>query len=155
MIEQGTGGRIIMTSSTSGLLGNFGQTNYGAAKAAPPGSCAALARRREVRHHRQHARARGDVAAHRGHHAGTGRGDAFAPEKVSPAVVWLCTDEAEGSQRPQFVVGGNNVTLLAWQGVPVAARPNDQKAWDVAEIGQKILESVDKWPRGLTFQDLT
>ena len=33
MIEQGNGGRIIMTSSTSGLLGNFGQTNYGAAKA--------------------------------------------------------------------------------------------------------------------------
>ena len=33
MIEQGTGGRIVMTSSTSGLLGNFGQTNYGAAKA--------------------------------------------------------------------------------------------------------------------------
>ena len=33
MLEQGTGGRIIVTSSTSGLLGNFGQTNYGAAKA--------------------------------------------------------------------------------------------------------------------------
>ena len=33
MLEQGNGGRIIMTSSTSGLLGNFGQTNYGAAKA--------------------------------------------------------------------------------------------------------------------------
>ena len=28
MLQQGTGGRIIMTSSTSGLLGNFGQTNY-------------------------------------------------------------------------------------------------------------------------------
>ena len=33
MLEQGEGGRIIVTSSTSGLLGNFGQTNYGAAKA--------------------------------------------------------------------------------------------------------------------------
>ena len=33
MLELGNGGRIIMTSSTSGLLGNFGQTNYGAAKA--------------------------------------------------------------------------------------------------------------------------
>ena len=33
MVEQGTGGRIIMTSSTSGLIGNFGQCNYGAAKA--------------------------------------------------------------------------------------------------------------------------
>ena len=33
MVERGEGGRIIVTSSTSGLLGNFGQTNYGAAKA--------------------------------------------------------------------------------------------------------------------------
>jgi len=32
MLEQGTGGRIIMTSSTSGLIGNFGQANYAAAK---------------------------------------------------------------------------------------------------------------------------
>jgi NAD(P)-dependent dehydrogenase (short-subunit alcohol dehydrogenase family) len=33
MKEQGQGGRIINTSSSSGLLGNFGQSNYGAAKA--------------------------------------------------------------------------------------------------------------------------
>lgn len=31
--EQGEGGRIINTSSLAGLIGNFGQTNYGAAKA--------------------------------------------------------------------------------------------------------------------------
>ena len=33
MKENGRGGAIIMTSSTSGLYGNFGQANYGAAKA--------------------------------------------------------------------------------------------------------------------------
>ncbi len=33
MKDQGQGGRIINTSSTSGLLGMFGQSNYGAAKA--------------------------------------------------------------------------------------------------------------------------
>jgi NAD(P)-dependent dehydrogenase (short-subunit alcohol dehydrogenase family) len=33
MKAQGRGGRIINTSSSSGLLGNFGQANYGAAKA--------------------------------------------------------------------------------------------------------------------------
>jgi NAD(P)-dependent dehydrogenase (short-subunit alcohol dehydrogenase family) len=32
MREQGTGGRFLFTSSASGLYGNFGQTNYGAAK---------------------------------------------------------------------------------------------------------------------------
>ena len=34
MKVQGQGGRIVNTSSLSGLLGNFGQANYGAAKAA-------------------------------------------------------------------------------------------------------------------------
>jgi NAD(P)-dependent dehydrogenase (short-subunit alcohol dehydrogenase family) len=33
MKERGEGGRIINTSSLSGLVGNFGQSNYGAAKA--------------------------------------------------------------------------------------------------------------------------
>ena len=33
MKDQGQGGRVIKTSSSSGLLGNLGQTNYGAAKA--------------------------------------------------------------------------------------------------------------------------
>jgi NAD(P)-dependent dehydrogenase (short-subunit alcohol dehydrogenase family) len=32
MREQGTGGRLLFTSSASGLYGNFGQTSYGAAK---------------------------------------------------------------------------------------------------------------------------
>ena len=43
MLEQGEGGRIIMTSSTSGLIGNFGQANYGAAKAGMAGFMRVLA----------------------------------------------------------------------------------------------------------------
>lgn len=33
MVAQGDGGRIVNTTSVSGMLGNFGQTNYAAAKA--------------------------------------------------------------------------------------------------------------------------
>jgi NAD(P)-dependent dehydrogenase (short-subunit alcohol dehydrogenase family) len=33
MKDHGSGGTMVLTSSTSGLYGNFGQTNYGAAKA--------------------------------------------------------------------------------------------------------------------------
>src|SRR5258706_707656 len=33
MISQGSGGRIVNTTSLSGMLGNFGQANYSAAKA--------------------------------------------------------------------------------------------------------------------------
>jgi NAD(P)-dependent dehydrogenase (short-subunit alcohol dehydrogenase family) len=43
MRERGEGGVIVNTSSTSGLLGNFGQTNYGAAKAGIMGFTRCLA----------------------------------------------------------------------------------------------------------------
>jgi NAD(P)-dependent dehydrogenase (short-subunit alcohol dehydrogenase family) len=33
MVKQGDGGRIVNTTSVSGMMGNFGQTNYAAAKA--------------------------------------------------------------------------------------------------------------------------
>ena len=45
MMNQESGGSIVVTSSTSGLLGNFGQTNYGAAKAGIAGSHAACSRK--------------------------------------------------------------------------------------------------------------
>ena len=41
--ERGKGGVIVNTSSTSGMLGNFGQTNYGAAKAGIAGFTRCLA----------------------------------------------------------------------------------------------------------------
>jgi NAD(P)-dependent dehydrogenase (short-subunit alcohol dehydrogenase family) len=43
MKENGRGGVIVLTSSGSGLFGNFGQTNYGAAKAALWGMMRVLA----------------------------------------------------------------------------------------------------------------
>jgi NAD(P)-dependent dehydrogenase (short-subunit alcohol dehydrogenase family) len=43
MKERGKGGVIVNTSSTSGLCGNFGQTNYGAAKAGIAGFTRCLA----------------------------------------------------------------------------------------------------------------
>jgi NAD(P)-dependent dehydrogenase (short-subunit alcohol dehydrogenase family) len=41
--ERGEGGVIVNTTSTSGMLGNFGQTNYGAAKAGVAGFTRCLA----------------------------------------------------------------------------------------------------------------
>ena len=50
-------GRIVLTSSSSGIYGNFGQANYGAAKAGMIGLMNVLhLEGNEERHPRQHAR---------------------------------------------------------------------------------------------------
>ncbi|MDC0214724.1 hypothetical protein OAL14_07905, partial [Gammaproteobacteria bacterium] len=68
------------------------------------------------------------------------------PEAVSPAVVWLCTDEAKDVSGRQWLVAGNNVSLLSWQLTPIATRELSDGFWNVDEIGEKIMESKENWP---------
>ncbi|HEY6597845.1 MAG TPA: hypothetical protein VIZ30_00940, partial [Pseudomonadales bacterium] len=72
--------------------------------------------------------------------------DAIPPEKVSPAVVWLCTDDAKEVSGRQFLVAGNNVQLLSWQLTPIASKDQTDAPWSVKAIGEKILASKDSWP---------
>lgn len=146
MIEQGNGGRIIVTSSTSGLLGNFGQTNYGAAKAGIAGfmRCLWLEGLKygitvNVLAPTATSRMTEDILPENIQ-------DNFPPEAVSPPIVWLCTDDAKEVTGRQFLVGGNSVSLLSWQVTPIAKRSLEDGLWGVAEIGEKILESKDNWP---------
>ncbi len=147
MIEQGSGGRIIMTSSTSGLLGNFGQTNYGAAKAGIAGfmRCLWLEGMKygitvNVLAPTALSRLTDDIFPE-------GVGDQFPPENVSPAVVWLCTDDAAEISGRQWLVAGNSVQLLSWQLTPIADRGLEDGPWDVSDIGERILASKDAgWP---------
>jgi len=146
MLEQGTGGRIIMTSSTSGLLGNFGQTNYGAAKAGIAGfmRCLWLEGVKygitvNVLAPTATSRLTTDILPEEIQ-------ENFPPEAVSPAVVWLCTDEAKDISGRQWLVAGNNVSLLSWQLTPTAQASADAEPWAVADIGEKILASKDQWP---------
>jgi len=146
MIEQGTGGRVIMTSSTSGLLGNFGQTNYGAAKAGIAGfmRCLWLEGMKygitvNVLAPTATSRLTTDILPE-------DIQEDFPPEAVSPPVVWLCTDEAKDVSGRQWLVAGNNVSLLSWQVTPIAQRSVSGDVWDVAEIGEKILASKENWP---------
>ena len=146
MLEQGTGGRIIMTSSTSGLLGNFGQTNYGAAKAGIAGfmRCLWLEGVKygitvNVLAPTATSRLTTDILPEEVQ-------DSFPPEAVSPPVVWLCTDEAKDISGRQWLVAGNNVSLFSWQVTPIAQASGDAAPWAVADIGEKILASKEAWP---------
>lgn len=156
LLEQGQGGRIIMTSSTSGLIGNFGQTNYGAAKAGLAGFMRVLALEGmkygitvNVLAPAALSRMTEDLMPDTPELA-----EAMAPEKVSPTVAWLCTDEANSVTGRQFCVSGNRTTLLSWQTDVIAEKDAMAEPWSVDEIGEKILQSMPQWPRLLKPNDV-
>ena len=94
MIEKGYG-RIVMTTSSSGLYGNFGQTNYGAAKLGVIGLMNTLKIEGEKKNIRVNAIA--PIAATR-MTEGLGIPEEFfkklKPELVTPAVIYLCSENA-------------------------------------------------------------
>ena len=149
MVDQGEGGRIINTSSTSGLIGNFGQTNYGAAKAAVAGFMRVLALEGMKYNITVNVLAPGalsrmteDLMPDSPEIA-----ERMAPNKVSPTVVWLCTDDAAKVSGRQFCVSGNRTSLLSWQVDVLAERDGNEPEWTVEAIGEEILNSMDRWPK--------
>jgi NAD(P)-dependent dehydrogenase (short-subunit alcohol dehydrogenase family) len=140
VFRQQRSGRIVNTSSESGL-GNMGQGNYSAAKEGIVGltrtlaldlgryGCTANAIRpraatrltqspemEEARKRREAARASGAPAAQAedssAQEALAGM-DAMRPELVAPLVVWLCTSKASNVNGRDFLVGGNEISLMS------------------------------------------
>ncbi|MEN9807051.1 MAG: hypothetical protein RL756_1571, partial [Pseudomonadota bacterium] len=87
-------GRIVMTTSPSGLYGNFGQTNYGAAKLGLIGFMNTL--KIEGAKDNIHTNAIAPVAATRmtENLMSEAALKALAPELITPGVVYLCTEDA-------------------------------------------------------------
>jgi len=149
MLEQNEGGRIVMTSSTSGLIGNFGQANYGAAKAGLAGFMRVLAL--EGKKYGITVNVLAPAAMSR-MTEDLMQGDKeelsnrMAPEKVSPLVVWLCTPDAAHITGRQFGVNGNRVTLLSWCVDTVAVKDSAEEPWTVEEIGEAVAQTEGNWP---------
>lgn len=146
MLAQGKGGRIVVTSSTSGLLGNFGQTNYGAAKAGIAGMarCLYLEGMKygvtvNIVAPTALSRLTEDIFTDE-------IKDQLPPEQVSPMVVWLCTDEAKEVTGRTWLVAGNRVSLLSWQLSTIAFQDEVAGAWDVNAIGETVLSTKESWP---------
>lgn len=88
-------GRIVVTTSSSGLYGNFGQSNYGAAKLGLIGFMNTL--KLEGQKNNVHVNAISPVAATRmTENLGMPPQvlEQLKPELVTPGVVFLCSDEA-------------------------------------------------------------
>jgi NAD(P)-dependent dehydrogenase (short-subunit alcohol dehydrogenase family) len=140
--------RIINTSSASGLYGNPGQTNYGAAKAGIASFTIIAARELERYGVTVNAIAPG---ARTRMTAPLGFGgadpdpasfDAFAPENVSPLVVWLgSTQSADVTGRVFNVAGGTISVAEGWSHGPSIDKGD---RWDPAELGDVVPELVAK-----------
>ena len=151
MMNQESGGSIVVTSSTSGLLGNFGQTNYGAAKAGIAGFARCLFQegmkygiRVNVLAPAAWSRLTEDIFPQ-----GQNMEELLSPDKVSPLVVWLGSDDAKDVTGRTFLATGNTVQLLSWQSQMICQKDNTEGPFSVADIGEAVRENFDRWPKGI------
>ncbi|MCP5179759.1 MAG: SDR family NAD(P)-dependent oxidoreductase [Pseudomonadales bacterium] len=153
-MAQGEGGRIVNTSSTSGLIGNFGQTNYGAAKAGIAGFTRVLALEGMKYGITVNTLAPAAWTRMTEDLMPTEQAQPMAPEKVSPVVVWLCTEDAANVTGRQFCVGSNRITLLSWQVTPIGQHDPKAAPWTVDEVDAAMKASQANWPKLLRLSDV-
>jgi NAD(P)-dependent dehydrogenase (short-subunit alcohol dehydrogenase family) len=130
-------GRVINTSSPSGVFGNVGQTNYGAAKAGIAAFTVIAAQELgrygvTVNCLAPNARTRMTEATF-GEIPVPGDGfDAMDPANIAPVVVALCADEAQDVTGQCFFVYGGAVSVLRpWEGGELFARDG---RWEADEL---------------------
>jgi NAD(P)-dependent dehydrogenase (short-subunit alcohol dehydrogenase family) len=148
-------GRIINTSSDAGLLGNVGQSNYGACKAAV--AVMAIIIGQEMKKYGVTANAIAPVARTRltvdatpstaaimGTKPEAGQFDMFDPANISPLVTWLASDDAGGVNGQVFRVGGRSVwPMKGWHSATRVQNP-EPEPWDPARLGQRLKEELAK-----------
>ena len=141
-------GRVINTSSPSGLFGNVGQTNYGAAKAGIAAFTIIAAQELgrygvTVNCLAPNARTRmtEDIF---GADAPAEGFDPLDPSNISPVVVALCTDEAQGiTGQCLFVYGGTINVLRPWD---LGTALHKEESWSPDELAAALAE---KFPQGI------
>jgi NAD(P)-dependent dehydrogenase (short-subunit alcohol dehydrogenase family) len=141
-------GRIVCTSSTSGLLGNFGQTNYGTAKAGIAAfaqivamemarygvTCNAIA---------PAARTRMTESAYGSIGTDADGFDFWHPDNVAPLVAYLCSDAAAHISGKVFGIQGDAVELYQpWTSVAVIE--NDDERWTPEDLSDRINDLFDE-----------
>jgi NAD(P)-dependent dehydrogenase (short-subunit alcohol dehydrogenase family) len=132
-------GRVVVATSTSGVYGNFGQANYGAAKNGLVGLVNTLAI--EGRRYGVTANAVAPMAATRmtADIAPAEALERLSPAHVAPVVGFLVSDECTETGSVLVVGGGNvhRVALFMSKGVTFAEVPS------IEQVGDRWAEIVD------------
>ena len=141
MKDSGRGGVIINTSSTSGLNGNFGQTNYGAAKAGIAGLSRCLAIEGVKYGIRVNILA--PVALTRLTEDLPGFDNeklrqSMAPGLVSPLVVYLASDLAREVTGRTFYVGGGRIAEMRVVTHTGITKAEQGGVWTAEEIAARM-----------------
>jgi NAD(P)-dependent dehydrogenase (short-subunit alcohol dehydrogenase family) len=143
MKENGEGGRIINTSSTSGLLGNFGQANYGAAKAGIAGFtrvCAIELQKYGITANAlvpvAKTRMTEDLPAFSALEEGT-----LDPAHISPVMVFLASDLAKDVTGKFFLIRGPHISMME---VKVTDGVEKDSLWTPQEIADS-LDKISAW----------
>jgi NAD(P)-dependent dehydrogenase (short-subunit alcohol dehydrogenase family) len=136
-------GRIINTSSTSGILGNAGQSNYGAAKAGIAAFTYIVAMEMQrygvtVNAIAPGARTRLTEKTFGDLRVSEGDFDPLAPENVAPMVAYLASDAAADITGQVFYVQGGLVQL--YQGWTAVAEIDKGDRWTPSELAERIPE---------------
>ncbi|MEO6988778.1 MAG: SDR family oxidoreductase [Aquihabitans sp.] len=136
-------GRIINTSSPSGIYGNIGQTNYGAAKAGI--AAFTVIASMELARYGVTVNAVAPAALTRmTENLGMGQADdmtkeMMAPRWIAPIVTWLASSESADVTGRVFDVTGQALSVAeGWHRGPTQEHPTD----DPAELGEVVRRLV-------------
>jgi NAD(P)-dependent dehydrogenase (short-subunit alcohol dehydrogenase family) len=138
------GAAVVNTSSTSGVVGNIGQTNYGAAKAGIAAFTVIAAKELERYGVRVNAivpaaRTRlteqtpglGAVVAE-----GSSQFDPWDPANVSPMVAYLASDLCRVSGAVFFAQGGRVARMRPWSFAETIVK--DDGRWEIRELAAEL-----------------
>jgi len=143
-------GRIVLTSSGSGIYGNFGQSNYGAAKMAMLGFMNVLALEGRNRNIRVNCLAPGAatrmIASIPGRDVDPDNPDPENhPRLVSPAVLFMCQEDAPNGVVINAARGNySRAQVFVNEGVKLGV---DATYEDLAAVGEKLLDMTGARPR--------
>jgi NAD(P)-dependent dehydrogenase (short-subunit alcohol dehydrogenase family) len=148
-------GRIVNTTSGSGLFVNVGQANYGAAKSAIATLTQVTAL--EMQRYNVTANAISPIAATRmlatiGKVATEGQWDPLDPANASPVVAWLCSEDAGWLSGAVLRVDGNKVQRVVSWAVDGMFESGSGQAVEVGEIGMGLRKLYGTLPAGLVIR---